>query len=168
MKIIIRIALLAILIPTMSYGEDKHNHEGTEIAVGVEALSRDLRDLLSQEMIALQSGMMSIIPAYNSGNWSEIETTAGKIKRSYILKQNLTESQVKELHSVLPHAFIEKDQRFHYLAGMLEHVAKIKKAELINFYFSEMNESCVSCHTISATHKFPALTSKEEKGEHAH
>ena len=50
----------------MTYGGDKHNHEGTEMAVGVEALSRELRDLLSQEMIALQSGMMSIIPAYNS------------------------------------------------------------------------------------------------------
>ena len=83
MKIIIRIALLAILIPAMTYGGDKHNHEGTEIAVGVEALSRELRDLLSAEMIALQNGMMSIIPAYNSGNWGEIVTTAGQIKNSY-------------------------------------------------------------------------------------
>ena len=66
MKIIICIALLAVLISTMSYGEDKHNREGNEIALGVEALSRDLRDLLSQEMQALEKGMMSIIPAYNS------------------------------------------------------------------------------------------------------
>jgi len=168
MKIIIRIALLAILIPAISYGGDKHSHEGNESAVGVEALSRDLRDLLSQEMQALQSGMMSIIPAYISGNWGEIETIAGKMKSSYILKQSLTESQGKELHSVLPHAFIEKDQRFHYLAGMLEHAAKNKKAELINFYFSEMNESCVSCHAIFATHKFPALSSKGKKGKHTH
>ena len=168
MKIIIRIVLLAILIPTMAFGEDKHNHEGTENTEGVEALSDELRDLLSEEMIALESGMMSIIPAYNSGNWGEVETTAGKIKRSYILKQSLTESQVKELHSVLPHAFIEKDQRFHYLAGMLEHVAKNKNSELINFYFSEMNESCVGCHTKFATHRFPALLVKEKKGEHQH
>ena len=168
MKIIIRIALLTILISTMSYGEDKHNHEGNEIAAGVEALSRDLRDLLSQEMQALEKGMMSIIPAYNSGNWGEIETTGGKIKSSYILKQNLTEKQVKELQSVLPHAFIEKDQRFHYLAGMLEHAAKNKKEELINFYFSEMNESCLGCHTVFATHKFPALSSKEKEAEHTH
>jgi len=111
--------------------------------------------------------MMSIIPAYISGNWGEIETTAGKIKNSYILKQKLTEDQKKELHSVLPPEFIEKDQKFHYLAGMLEHAAKNKKPELINFYFSEMNESCVSCHTAFATHKFPALSTKKE-GEHKH
>jgi hypothetical protein len=168
MKIIIRIALLAILIPTMSYGEDKHHHEGNEIAVGVEALSPGLRDLLSQEMQALEKGMMSIIPAYNSGNWSDIETIGGKIKNSYILKQTLTEKQVKELHSVLPPAFIKKDQRFHYLSGMLEHAAKNKRAELINFYFSEMNESCLGCHSVFATHRFPALSSMEKEAEHSH
>ena len=168
MKIIIRIAFFAILIPTMSYGEGTHSHKGDESAVGVEALSHDLRDLLSKEMQALQKGMMSIIPAYNSGNWAEIETTARRMKSSYILKQRLTESQVKELHSLLPHAFIEKDQRFHYLAGMLEHAAKNKKSELINFYFSEMNESCVGCHSVFATHKFPALSLKAKKGEHMH
>ena len=168
MKIIICIALLVVLISTMSYGEDKHNREVNEIAVGVEALSRDLRDLLSQEMQALEKGMMSIIPVYNSGNWGDIETTGKKIKDSYILKQNITEKQVKELHSVLPHAFIEKDQRFHYLSGMLEHAAKNKKEELINFYFSEMNESCLGCHSVFATHRFPALSSKEKAAEHSH
>ncbi len=167
MKIIIHMALLAILMPAMSCAEDKPKLESNENAVGVEALSADLRGLLSQEMQALQSGMMSIIPAYISGNWGEIETTAGKMKDSYLLKQNLTESQLKELHSVLPKAFIEQDQRFHYLAGMLEHAAKTKKAELINFYFSELNESCVNCHAVFATHKFPALSVKQ-KSEHAH
>ena len=167
MKFFIRIACLLILLPTISYAEEKHKHKELENTSGVEALSHDLRSLLSQEMQALQSGMMSIIPAYISGNWNEIETTARKIKNSYILKQGLTESQAKELHSVLPEEFIEKDKRFHYLAGMLEHAAKNKKPELMNFYFSEMNESCVSCHTVFATHKFPALI-PEENAEHTH
>jgi hypothetical protein len=165
-----RITLLTILLPTMSFGGDKlehEEHETREKAVGVEALSQDLRNLLSKEMQALERGMISIIPAYISGNWSEIETTAEKMKSSYILKQCLTESQVKELHSVLPHEFIEKDQRFHYLAGMLEHAAKNEKPELVNFYFSEMNESCVDCHAAFATHKFPALL-PSKNGGHTH
>ena len=168
MKFFFNIVLLAILLPTMSYGEDKPSHEQHGNSPGVEALTHDLRDLLSEEMQALESGMMSIIPAYNSGDWSEIESTAKKMNNSYIMKQNLNESQIKELHAVLPRAFIERDQRFHYLAGMLEHAAKNKKPELINFYFSEMNESCVSCHTAFATHRFPALSSKEKKEEHTH
>ena len=167
MKIFIGIALLTTLLPTMSYAEDVHKHEKHGKASGIEALSPGLRNLLSEEMRALQDGMKSIIPAYVSGNWSEIETTAEKMKNSYILKQSLTESQVEELHSALPPEFIEKDQRFHYLAGMLAHAAKSEKPELINFYFSEMNESCVSCHTVFATHTFKALRPAEKDG-HSH
>ncbi len=167
MKSSVRIALLAMLIPIIGFSAEVPKNEDHDAKTGVEVLSADLRGLLSQEMKALQDGMMSIIPAYVSGNWEEIESTANKMKTSYILKQSLTEEQVKELHSALPHEFIEKDQRFHYLAGMLEHAAKNKKPELVNFYFSEMNESCLSCHSKFATHKFPALESKKE-GEHTH
>jgi uncharacterized membrane protein YcjF (UPF0283 family) len=35
---------------------------------GVEALSPELRALLSKEMLELQEGMKSILPAYISGN----------------------------------------------------------------------------------------------------
>ena len=167
MKYLNRIAFLAILFPTIGFGVDNHIHEEHENASGIEMLSHDLRDLLSKEMQALQSGMMSIIPAFNSGNWSDIKNTAEKMKSSYILKQSLTENQVKELHSVLPEEFIKKDERFHYLAGMLEHAAKNEKPELVNFYFSEMNEACLGCHAVFATHKFPALASVKNGG-HSH
>ena len=111
------------------FGEEQHKQQEGDTAQGVKALSQDLRDLLSQEMVALQDGMVSIIPAYASGNWDEIVVTAGKIKNSYIIKQRLTERQKKELHAVLPPEFIEKDQKIHYFSGMLEHAAqqKIKK-----------------------------------------
>jgi hypothetical protein len=188
MKYFVYIAIFTLLLPVVSYAQDdrKHNHtvqfvkqseqkhHGHEIQVdekkaqGVEMLSHVLRHLLVQEMQALQTGMMSIIPAYVSGDWGKIENTARKMNNSYILKQNLTESQMHELHTLLPQAFIEKDQSFHYLAGMLEHAAKNKKPELINFYFSEMNESCVSCHTQFAKHRFPALISTEKEHNHGH
>ena len=168
MKPFIWIALIVTLLPSMSYGESKPAQKHGNIS-GVERLSHGLRELLSQEMRALQNGMISIIPAYHSGNWGEIEVTARKMKNSYILKQKLTKNQATELHSVLPHEFIEKDQKFHYLAGMLAHAAKNKKPELINFYFSEMNESCVSCHSKFATHRFPALISNpKKKHQHGH
>jgi hypothetical protein len=168
MNYLVGIALVTILLPVMSYGEEKPNHNEHQKASAVESLSPDLRDLLSREMEALQDGMMSVIPAYSSGNWDEIANTAEQMNKSYIMKQKLTESQIKELHVVLPQAFIEKDQRFHYLAGMLEHVAKERKVELINFYFSEMNESCVSCHIKYATNRFPALLPREDKEKHIH
>ena len=170
MKHLSLVILLTILFPAISLAGDELGHKEHaehEKTTGVEMLSDDLRNLLVKEMQALQSGMMSIIPAYISGNWAYIETTAGKMKNSYILAQSLKENQVKELHSALPDEFIKQDQRFHYLAGMLEHAAKKGKPELINFYFSEMNESCVSCHAAFATHTFPALAPAENSG-HSH
>ena len=180
MKHLVCISLFTFILPTLCCAQDQHEHP-TKISThedishdaekqikGVEALSQDLRSLLIEEMQALQTGMMSIIPEYVSGNWSAIENTANKMNESYILKQNLSESQMHELHSVLPQEFIEKDQRFHYLAGMLEHAAENKKPELINFYFSELTRSCVSCHTQFAIHKFPALNSNVKKQEHSH
>ena len=164
----LRILLLAILLPATSVAEDDHSHQDQTKAFGVEALSHKLRHLLIQEMQALQTGMVSIIPAYISGNWEEIESIAKKMKNSYILKQNLTDHQMHELHTVLPPLFIEKDQRFHYLAGMLEHAAQNKKPELVNFYFSELNESCLDCHSKFATHKFPVLIKKYKKESHNH
>ena len=168
MRNIVRMVILALLIPTMGYGEEKHSHAEPEMKVGIEALSKGLRDVLSKEMIAIQNGMVSIIPAYNSGNWNEIKMIPDKIENSYILKQSLTEEQVHELHAVLPEGFLKTDQNFHYLAGMLQHVASEKKEELVNFYFSEMNRSCLNCHAAFATHKFPALAEKETISDHNH
>jgi len=167
MKLLIKITFLITLIPTMIFAAEALKQKDHEIKTGVEALSPNLRTVLSQEMRALQSGMMSIIPRFISGDWTEIENTARKMKNSYILKQSLTKKQIEELRSGLPHAFIEKDQRFHYFAGMLEHAAKSKKPELVNFYFSKMNESCLSCHSKFATYKFPALKAKDT-GEQGH
>jgi len=134
----------------------------------IESLSPELRALLSKEMVAIQQGMMAIIPAYVSGNWNKIEQIAERIKNSYILKQSLTDHQLHELHNSLPEGFIKQDQHFHYLSGMLEHAASNKKAELVGFYFSKMSESCLSCHSQYATHRFPALAPSSKAAEHLH
>ena len=159
--------LIYIMATAACYAETTHDVQKNVEHHGVEALSPGLRSLLTKEMLALQQGMMSVVPAQAAGDWKQIESVAAKIKNSYILQQSLTAEQKKELHSVLPPEFIKKDQHFHYLAGMLEHVAQAKKPELVNFYFSEMNRACADCHAAFATHKFPAFR-QEQKGDHAH
>ena len=133
---------------------------------GVEALSPELRILLSKEMLSLQEGMKAIFPAYISGDWHEISHIALKMKNSYILKQSLTNAQRHELHSTLPDAFLKQDQQFHYLAGMLSHAADMEKLELVGFYYSELTNSCVSCHSQFALQRFPALNSKLTPHKH--
>jgi hypothetical protein len=129
---------------------------------GVAALSTPLREALAQEMVALQNGMMSIIPAFASGDWALVAETGKQMEQSYIMKQALSAEQLDELHHVLPPQFLELDAQFHYLAGMLSHAADNRKPELAAFYFSRMLETCTACHARFATEKFPALAVPEE------
>ena len=156
------------LVSTTSSSADRQpDHDANQARPGIEALSADLRVLLVREMLALQSGMQAIIPAYVSGNWSQIAQIAGKMENSYILKQSLTDTQKEELHTLLPAAFIQLDQQFHYLSGMLKHVAEKEKTELVGFYISQLNESCLGCHRQFATHRFPAFERKQQSAHDA-
>ncbi len=169
MKLLSPLIFVLLFFPAISQAQGDHDtlqHNAHE--KGVTTLSLDLRSLLGKEMQALQSGMQAIIPATISGDFATIETIARKMKNSYILKQSLNKHQVHELHEKLPGAFIEQDNHFHYLAGMLAHVAKEKKTELVNFYYSEMLESCGGCHAQFATHKFPGLSSLNKSTSHSH
>jgi len=166
MVILKRLILLVMLIPAISNGEERQNHSMSNMHSGINSLSPDLRNLLSEEMRQLERGMTEIFPLYISGDWAAIEPIASKIENSYVLKQNLSEEQVHELHSKLPAGFIELDQRFHYLAGMLEHAAKMEKPELIGFYYSKMGETCVSCHRQHAKKRFPKLAPKPNAHDH--
>lgn len=136
----------------------------------VESLSPELRTLLVQEMMAIQKGMQSILPAYASGNFDEIADISKNIKDSFILKQTITDAQKKELGKKLPASFLKLDQKFHEHAGMLEHVAKMKNTELVGFYYSKLVETCVACHSEYATHKFPKfhMKSKSNTGNDHH
>jgi len=131
-------------------------------------LSDGLKLLLNQEMVAIQQGMMDLIPAISSGNWDEVALIGKNIKASFIMKQKLTKAQKEELYRVLPQDFVELDQAFHKFAGMLAHAAEKKNAEVVNFYFYKLTEACISCHAKFATVRFPGLKIDGEEKEHHH
>jgi hypothetical protein len=134
----------------------------------LEQLSPGLRQLLAEEMVALQDGMQSLLPHIISGQWEEIAGRAGKIRDSHILQQKLTQSQADELHRVLPSAFRETDQEFHHFADMLAHAADNRNRELVTFYYYRMTDACLSCHGKFATHRFPQLKPGGRHAVHHH
>lgn len=134
----------------------------------VKSLSPELRLLLKQEMLAIQDGMKKIIPAFVSGDLEQVSDIAGRISKSYILKQEITDKQKHELHEKLSKDFLVKDQKFHNYAGMLEHVSKKGNTELVGFYYSKLMESCMGCHSEHAKHRFPIFKNKSAKKEHHH
>ena len=129
-------------------------------------LDPEIHRLLQQEMQAIQTGMMSLVPAIASGDWNQVAEIGRHIEGSYLLKQKLTTAQLHALHKSLPAEFIKRDQAFHHSAGMLAHAAEMENAEIVSFYLYKLTLACVDCHTEFAAEKFPLLKPKQHKSHH--
>lgn len=158
---------MLLFFPLASLAEDeKHAAEGH--ADNKIHLSAGLQSLLGEEMVAIENGMKSLVPAIASGEWEKVASIAQNISNSFIMKQKLTTAQKDELHRALPSQFIEMDQDFHNSAGMLAHAAGMKNADVVNFYFFKLNSACVACHSKYATQRFPGLVKGNEGDSHQH
>ncbi|RLA25193.1 MAG: hypothetical protein DRQ62_03310 [Gammaproteobacteria bacterium] len=129
-------------------------------------LDNEIHQLLQQEMQAIQTGMMSLVPAIASGDWGKVAEIGKQIEGSYLLKQKLTTEQRHTLHHSLPAGFIKLDQAFHHSAGMLAHAAEMGHSDIVNFYFYKLNTACVECHTEFASARFPMLENKQTEAHH--
>ena len=162
-RLILMLACL-LLAPVSGYPEQaaqQHAPPGDHLH-----LSPELMNLLKHEMNAIQEGMQALVPAIVSGNWQEVADIGEHIRHSYILQQQLTDAQMEELHHALPPAFREMDQSFHHSAGMLAHAAEMHNAEVVNFYFYKLTDTCVACHRKFAGYRFPGLASDAENTGH--
>ena len=120
-------------------------------------LSPPLQEALTQEMISVQNTMMQMMPSIAAGEWDRVAQLAKKIEGAYIMRQKLSPEQMEELHRTLPPEFVEKDHKFHQMAGMLAHVAEESHVELVSFYYYKLTEACIGCHSRFATTRFPHL-----------
>lgn len=135
---------------------------------GVDNLSVEVRAALQKEMLFIDSAMKDILSANAAGDLEKVANIAKQIEESFILNKSLSNKQKHELHTKLPDGFLKLDQEFHYMAGMLGHVAESKKSELISFYYSKLFESCANCHKSYAKHKFKKFTGKVKINAHKH
>jgi hypothetical protein len=150
--------------PHQDIGHQQHEQAKQHVtALNLEA---ELSQLLRQEMQAIQTGMMSLMPAIASGDWDKVAGIGKNMQGSYILKQKLTAEQRHALHRSLPAEFIKRDQAFHQDAGMLAHAAEMGHPDIVNFYLYKLTTACVECHTEFATQRFPNLGLKPESAHH--
>ena len=131
-------------------------------------LSPALSDLLRQEMNAILQGMQALMPAIVTGNWEAVADIGDRIQHSYIMQQQLTDPQRQELQQALPAAFLELDQSFHHTAGRLAYAAQQHDAEVVNFYFYKLTDTCVACHGRFAGDRFKGLAGAAGGAEHRH
>lgn len=118
----------------------------------------DIQDLLRQEMQAIEQAMQKLISSIATADWQKTVAIAEQIQASYILQQNISADQKRTLQHLLPEQFKKLDQAFHHHAGMLAHAAKAKNADVVNFYFYKLSDSCVQCHSNYARSRFPGFS----------
>jgi hypothetical protein len=122
----------------------------------------DIKQLLKKEMLAVEKGMQKLISTIAAGDWQQTAVIGKQIQASYLMKQNLTDEQLRHLHHLLPEQFVELDHSFHHYAGMLAHAAEVKNADVVSFYFYKMNDSCIQCHSSYAQSKFTGFSASTE------
>ncbi len=125
-------------------------------------LPMDIKQLLKKEMLAVEKGMQKLISTIAAGDWQQTAMIGKQIQASYLMKQKLTDEQLRHLHHILPEQFVKLDHSFHHYAGMLAHAAEVKNADVVSFYFYKMNDSCIQCHSSYAQSKFPGFSASTD------
>jgi hypothetical protein len=125
-------------------------------------ISPELLEMLRAEMRALLSGVQSLPAGIAMADWKSVATTGAQMRASYILDQELTAAQKKELGASLPEHFKRLDADFHLESKKLEEAATNHDAQLSAFHFYRLIETCTACHSVYAAAKFPGFTPTTE------
>lgn len=133
---------------------------GVEIKPGQVKLPDYLLVVLRTEMRQLEVAMGKLLSNLAQGN-PEAAEVAQNIHNSFILKQELSETDLKKLVSLLPEEFLKLDRGFHATAKKLvESVHQNEFNTAIQLY-GEMAQTCVACHTRYASERFPAFANSD-------
>lgn len=144
------LSLLALVSLTAPAQESPASHHAKL------SLSPEVRTLLRAEMREISGAIQRIAPAIAIGDLEAVAQVSEQIGASYLMEQQLSESQREELQ-MLPEHFQRLDGRFHEDAARLKQAADADDAELAAFRYYRLVDSCVACHTVYAQHRFPGL-----------
>lgn len=124
-------------------------------------LTDKLRQLLQEEMRAVQRAMTSIHSDMVMGQHASVAERAQQIHDSFILQQSLTEQDREDLMSAVPTGFIDLDKEFHKLAASLAAAGRNEDTKEQRILFDKMTRSCIECHGTYVSDRFPEVNASE-------
>jgi len=172
-SISIIVGIIILIAGTMIVKHQYGNHNNHSSAQGnqAEAFAIDwtpsIKSALIKEMHSINKNYQDLVSNLAQGNWNKVIENSHNIHSAFILKQELSEEDMADLHRILPERFIEMDSKFHDHALKLAMAAQANDGELASMYSGKMMEGCVSCHQIYAKERFEGFSTHEEaKHEH--
>lgn len=124
-------------------------------------LTDKLRQLLQEEMRAVQGAMTSIHSAMVMGQHASVAERAQQVHDSFILQQSLTKQDREDLMSTVPTGFIDLDKVFHQLSASLAEAGRNEDRKEQQILFSRMTRSCIECHGTYVSDRFPEVKARE-------
>lgn len=116
--------------------------------------SRELQELLSQEMSYIKGGMDEMLFAIISNDYETVSKIAHSIEHSYVFKDQILEKQKQEIKQKFPTKFFEYDMEFHETAQSVADFADFEDRSNVLKSYSSMVNQCVRCHESFATFRF--------------
>ncbi len=120
-------------------------------------LTPTLRDLLREEMIAIEDASKQILSALIAGEDARVAELAQRIHDSFILQQEMTDEDRAALMEAVPTGFVEQDRAFHGISAALADAARAKDRARQHEEYGRMLEACSACHADYATDRFPTF-----------
>lgn len=151
LKYLMSSTLCIVLLSSAAFAEN-----AAPINVGSK-LPPKVRGLLIQEMHAILRATNKIVDALVRGQDDLVAENAQGIHDSFILRKKMKPDDKKALLSAVPEAFVKQDRAFHALGAQLAEAARKKDKAQQQKLFSDLVNSCVSCHTQYAIDRFPGL-----------
>lgn len=109
-------------------------------------LSEKMRGFLKFEMGALARAGREIEKALAEGDSATVQENAAKMDKAFIMSQDITTLDLRELEAVLGEAFVAQDKEFHAMGRALEAAAKANDLKGQRVIFDDMLHACASCH----------------------
>ena len=118
-------------------------------------LTPTLRDLLRQEMVAIEDASKQILSALVAGDDARVAELAQGIHDSFILEQAMTPEDREALMAAVPDDFVEQDRALHEISAALADAARASNRTRQHEEFGRMIQACSVCHADYATDRFP-------------
>lgn len=123
---------------------------GPEPEAIAESLPPKLRKFLKKEMHLLAEAGRTMEAALAEGDSKTVESLAKRMHESFIMKQELTTMDLRELKAIVGDDFVTRDKAFHGMAAELSLAAKAGDLVLQRTLFTKMTMACAACHTAYA------------------
>jgi len=132
------------------------------------ALSPQLRETLREEMRSIEAALTGLLPHLVRGEWEPVAELAARIEGRFVLRQELSAEQRRELHEALPDGLLDLDRRFHVHAAELARAARNQNPELAAFWLYKLTDGCLQCHSRYAHGRFPGFSVGDGSVGHEH